>query len=101
LRRGTGRPTRSSELRRTVTKSHNRKFVSDDAIREKLARLEARYNQLLALLPTDPSEFDELDADQFAAKLADIETIASEMEAVDAEQRAILDELADRSGDIR
>lgn len=70
--------------------------VVPEAERAQLARLQARYRRLLAMLPTDANEFDELDADQFDAKLVDIELIAAEMTAINDAQLAVLDELARR-----
>ncbi len=62
----------------------------------KLEALQQRHSQLLAMLPTDVNEFDELDTDQLDAKLADIELIATEMTAINDAQQAILDELTRR-----
>jgi hypothetical protein len=58
--------------------------------------LQAQHEQLLAMLPGDVSDFDGLDADQFNAKLLDIELTASEMLAISAAERAILEELERR-----
>jgi hypothetical protein len=46
-----------------------------EAVRLQLIALQARYSQLLAMLPTDPNELADLDAADLDAKLADIELI--------------------------
>ncbi|UGA45659.1 hypothetical protein HU230_0006365 [Bradyrhizobium quebecense] len=56
------------------------------AERAKLADLHHRYCRLLAMLPTNVDELDELDISQ----IADLEMIASEMSAVTNQQLAIL-----------
>jgi hypothetical protein len=68
-------------------------MIMDDASREKLMALHDRYSRLLAQLPTDPSEFDDLDGKEVLAKLDDMELITREMETIHFAERAILDEL--------
>jgi hypothetical protein len=63
---------------------------------EKLMALQARQEQLLAMLPGGLNDFAGLDADQLDSKLADIEMISTEMLAVSAAERAILEELVER-----
>jgi hypothetical protein len=54
-------------------------------VNEKLAALQQRFNRLLAMLPTKP------DPEWIhPSKLADVELIASEMVAVNADMRAVL-----------
>jgi hypothetical protein len=65
-----------------------------EAERAKLEALQQRCSQLLAMLPTDINDL--LDADQLDAKLADIELISAEMMAINAAERAVLDELERR-----
>jgi hypothetical protein len=55
--------------------------------------LQAREDQLQAMLPSGLNDFIGLDADQLDSKLADIEMIAAEMLAVGAAQQAILEGL--------
>jgi hypothetical protein len=58
--------------------------------------LQAREQQLEAMLPSGLNDFAGLDADQLDSKLADIEMIATEMLAVGAAEIAILEELEGR-----
>jgi hypothetical protein len=62
----------------------------------KLMALQARQEQLLAMLPGSLNDFAGLDADQLDSKLADIEMISTEMLAVSAAERVILEELLER-----
>ena len=62
----------------------------------KLMALQARQEQLLAMLPGGLNDFAGLDADQLDSKLADIEMISTEMLAVSAAERVILEELLER-----
>jgi len=63
----------------------------------KLMVLQARQEQLEAMLPGGLNDFVGLDADQIESKLADIEMISAEMLVVAAAERAILEELDRRS----
>ena len=62
----------------------------------KLMALQQRHSQLEALLPSGMNDFADLDAGQLDAKLADIEMISTEMLAVGAAERVILEELLER-----
>jgi hypothetical protein len=64
------------------------------SLRAQLLTLQARYRSLLAMLPTNVSDFDELDDDAFDSALADMDLIAAEMAVINDAQRAILDGLA-------
>ena len=64
------------------------------SLRAQLLALQARYRSLLMMLPTNVSDFDELDDDAFDAALADMDLIAAEMAVINDAQRAILDGLA-------
>ena len=68
-------------------------MMMDDASREKLMALHDRYSLLLAQLPTDPSEFDDLDGKEVLAKLDDMEMITREMQTIHFAEFAILDGL--------
>jgi hypothetical protein len=63
----------------------------------KLMALQARQEQLGAMLPGGMNDFAGLDADQLDSKLADIEMISTEMLAISAAEIAILEELERRS----
>jgi hypothetical protein len=63
---------------------------------EKLMALQARHEQLLAMLPGNVNDFDGLDAGQFNDKLLDIELVTAEMMVINAAERAILEELERR-----
>jgi hypothetical protein len=63
------------------------------AAKIELARLQARWCKLLAMLPGDLSALADLDADQLSAAFADAELISAEMMVISDAQLAILDEL--------
>lgn len=63
---------------------------------EQLMALSQRHSQLLAMLPTGMSDFDDLDADQLDAKLVDIELVSAEMLVVTRAELAILEGLERR-----
>src|SRR3981189_458913 len=51
---------------------------------EQLIALQARHQQLLAMLPAGVNDFADLPAAEFAAKLADIELVTAEMMVINA-----------------
>ena len=63
---------------------------------EKLMALQARHQQLEAMLPSGLNDFAGLDAVQLDSKLADIELVTAEMMVINAAERAILEELESR-----
>jgi hypothetical protein len=63
---------------------------------EQLIALQARHQQLLAMLPAGVNDFADLAAAEFDAKLADIELVTAEMMVINAAERAILEELESR-----
>lgn len=68
----------------------------NDTARRTLIALQARHQQLLAMLPAGVNDFADLAAAEFDAKLADIELVTAEMMVINAAERAILEELESR-----
>jgi hypothetical protein len=66
------------------------------AVLEQLMALQARHQQLEAMLPSGLNDFADLAAAEFDAKLADIELVTAEMMVINAAERAILEELERR-----
>lgn len=79
----------------TMTKKSFSKTVPA-AARKELLRLQQRYRSLLRMLPFDPVALDCLDAAEFDAAMSDVEVIAAEMQKINDEQLAILNELERR-----
>ncbi len=69
---------------------------NERAVVERLKVLQARHDQLLAMLPGDLNKLAELDDDQLGATFSDVELIATEMVATCKQMQTVFDELKER-----
>jgi hypothetical protein len=77
----------------TMKRRRSSKKEIPEAVRQQLMALQARYRQLLMMLPHDPVELYEMDHAEFGSALDLIEMVSNEMQAINAQQMAILDGL--------